>query len=59
MIKAFNAVNARIFNLRKDVGKAVALSKVAGSPMRLGHQPLAWRQAAVDAGTEDEDFTRM
>ncbi len=50
---------SRIFNLRKDVGMAVALSKELGSPMRLGHQTLAWIQAAVDAGMEDEDFTRM
>ena len=59
MIKVFNSGNARIFNLRKDVGMAVALSKEVGSPMRLGHQTLAWIQAAVDAGMEDEDFTRM
>ncbi|MDA8584832.1 NAD(P)-dependent oxidoreductase [Rhodobacteraceae bacterium] len=50
---------SRIFNLRKDVGMAVALSKELGSPMRIGHQTLAWIQAAVDAGMEDEDFTRM
>ncbi len=50
---------SRIFNLRKDVGMAVALSKELGSPMRLGHQTLAWIQAAVDAGMEDEDFTRL
>jgi 3-hydroxyisobutyrate dehydrogenase len=50
---------SRIFNLRKDVGMAVALSKEVGSPMRIGHQTLAWIQAAVDAGMEDEDFTRM
>jgi len=50
---------SRIFNLRKDVGMAVALSKEVGSPMRIGHQTLAWLQAAVDAGMEDEDFTRL
>ncbi|MEP6017746.1 MAG: NAD(P)-dependent oxidoreductase [Paracoccaceae bacterium] len=50
---------SRIFNLRKDVGMAVALSEELGSPMRLGHQTLAWIQAAVDAGMEDEDFTRL
>ena len=50
---------SRIFNLRKDVGMAVALSKELGSPMRIGHQTLAWIQAAVDAGMEDEDFTRL
>jgi 3-hydroxyisobutyrate dehydrogenase len=50
---------SRIFNLRKDVGMAVALSKELGSPMRLGHQTLAWIEAAVDAGMEDEDFTRL
>ncbi len=50
---------SRIFNLRKDVGMAVALSQELGSPMRLGHQTLAWIQAAVDAGMEDEDFTRL
>jgi len=50
---------SRIFNLRKDVGMAVALSKDVGSPMRLGHQTLAWLQAAVDAGMEEEDFTRL
>jgi 3-hydroxyisobutyrate dehydrogenase len=50
---------SRIFNLRRDVGMAVALSKEVGSPMRLGHQTLAWIQAAVDAGMEDEDFTRL
>lgn len=50
---------SRIFNLRKDVGMAVALSKELGSPMRIGHQTLAWLQAAVDAGMEDEDFTRL
>jgi len=50
---------SRIFNLRKDVGMAVALSKEVGSPMRIGHQTLAWIQAAVDAGMEEEDFTRM
>lgn len=27
--------------------------------MRIGHQTLAWIQAAVVAGMEDEDFTRM
>jgi 3-hydroxyisobutyrate dehydrogenase len=50
---------SRIFNLHKDVGMAVALSKELGSPMRLGHQTLAWIQAAVDAGMEEEDFTRL
>jgi 3-hydroxyisobutyrate dehydrogenase len=50
---------SRIFNLRKDVGMAVALSKELGSPMRIGHQTLAWLQAAVDAGMEEEDFTRL
>ena len=50
---------SRIFNLRKDVGMAVALAQNLGSPMRIGHQTLAWIQAAVDAGMEDEDFTRM
>ena len=50
---------SRIFNLRKDVGMAVALSNELGSPMRIGHQTLAWIQAAVDAGMEDEDFTRL
>ena len=50
---------SRIFNLRKDVGMAVALSKELGSPMRIGHQTLAWLQAAVDAGKEEEDFTRL
>jgi len=50
---------SRIFNLRKDVGMAVALSEELGSPMRIGHQTLAWIQAAIDAGMEDEDFTRM
>lgn len=50
---------SRIFNLRKDVGMAVELSKELGSPMRIGHQTLAWTQAAVDAGMEDEDFTRL
>ena len=38
---------------------AVALSKELGSPMRIGHQTLAWIQAAIDAGMEDEDFTRL
>ena len=50
---------SRIFNLRKDVGMAVALSEELGSPMRIGHQTLAWIQAAMDAGMEDEDFTLM
>ncbi len=50
---------SRVFNLRKDVGMAVALSNELGSPMRIGHQTLAWIQAAVDAGMEDEDFTRL
>ncbi len=50
---------SRIYNLHKDVGMAVALSEELGSPMRIGHQTLAWIQAAVDAGMEDEDFTRI
>lgn len=50
---------SRIFNLHKDVGMAVALSKELDSPMRIGHQTFAWIQAAVDAGMEDEDFTRL
>jgi len=50
---------SRIFNLRKDVGMAVALSKELGSPMRIGHQTLAWIEAAVEAGMEEEDFTRL
>ncbi|WP_420011577.1 NAD(P)-dependent oxidoreductase [Tateyamaria sp.] len=50
---------SRIFNLRKDVGMAVALAQELGSPMRLGHQTLAWIQAAVDAGMEEEDFTQL
>ena len=50
---------SRIFNLHKDVGMAVALSKELGSPMRLGHQTLAWIQAAMDADMQDEDFTRL
>ena len=50
---------SRIYNLHKDVGMAVALSNELGSPMRIGHQTLAWTQAAVDAGLEDEDFTRL
>lgn len=50
---------SRIFNLRKDVGMAVALSNDLGSPMRIGHQTLAWLDAAVQAGMEEEDFTRL
>lgn len=50
---------SRIFNLPKDVGMAVALSEELDSPMRIGHQTFAWIQAAVDAGMEDEDFTRL
>ncbi len=50
---------SRIFNLHKDVGMAVALSDEVGSPMRIGHQTLAWLQAAVDAGMKDDDFTRL
>ncbi len=50
---------SRIYNLRKDVGMAVALAKELGSPMRLGHQTLAWIEAAVEAGMEEEDFTRL
>ncbi len=50
---------SRIQNLHKDVGMAVALSEELGSPMRIGHQTLTWIQAAVDAGMEDEDFTRI
>ncbi|NNE79439.1 MAG: NAD(P)-dependent oxidoreductase [Silicimonas sp.] len=50
---------SRIFNLRKDVGMAVALSNELGTPMRIGHQTLAWIQAAIDAGMADEDFTRL
>jgi 3-hydroxyisobutyrate dehydrogenase len=50
---------SRISNLRKDVAMAVALSEELGSPMRIGHQTLAWIQAAVDAGMEEEDFTRL
>ena len=50
---------SRIYNLRKDVGMAVALSIELGSPMRIGHQTLAWIQAAIDAGMQDEDFTRL
>jgi len=50
---------SRIYNLRKDVGIAVALAEDLGIPMRIGHQTLAWIQAAVDAGMEDEDFTRL
>ncbi|MGI9389968.1 MAG: NAD(P)-dependent oxidoreductase [Boseongicola sp.] len=49
----------RIFNLRKDVGMAEALSEELGSPMRIIHHTLAWIQSAIDAGKEDEDFTRM
>lgn len=50
---------SRIFNLRKDVGMAVALAEDLGSPMRIGHQTLAWLEAAVDAGMSEEDFTRL
>lgn len=50
---------SRIFNLRKDVGMAVAMAEELGSPMKIGHQTLAWLQAAVDAGMQDEDFTRL
>lgn len=50
---------SRIYNLRKDVAMAVALAKELGSPMRLGHQTLAWIEAAVEAGMEEEDFTRL
>jgi len=50
---------SRIYNLHKDVGMAVSLSKDVGSPMKIGHQTLAWLQAAVDAEMEDEDFTRL
>lgn len=50
---------SRIYNLRKDVGMAVALSQELSSPMRLGHQTLAWLEAAVEDGMEDEDFTRL
>lgn len=50
---------SRIFNLHKDISMAVALSNELDSPMRLGNQTLAWLQAAVDAGMEEEDFTRL
>lgn len=50
---------SRIYNLHKDVGMAVALSNELGSPMRIGHQTLAWLQAAVDADMEQDDFTRL
>jgi len=50
---------SRIYNLHKDVGMAVALSQEVGSPMKIGHQTLAWLQAAVDADMDEEDFTRL
>ncbi len=50
---------SRIYNLHKDVGMAVALSNELGSPMRIGHQTLAWLQAAVDADMQEQDFTRL
>jgi len=50
---------SRIYNLHKDVGMAVALSKEVGSPMKIGEQTLEWLQAAVDADMEDEDFTKL
>ena len=50
---------SRIYNLRKDVGMAVALSRELDTPMRIGHQTLAWIEAAVDEGMEEEDFTRL
>jgi len=50
---------SRIFNLHKDVAMAVSLAKDVGSPMKIGHQTLAWLQAAVDAQMEKEDFTRL
>jgi len=50
---------SRIHNLHKDIGMAVSLSIEVGSPMRIGHQTLAWTQAAVDAGMENDDFTRL
>ena len=50
---------SRIYNLRKDVGMAVSLAAELGSPMRIGHQTLAWLEAAVAAGMEEEDFTRL
>ena len=43
----------------KFTGMAVALAEDLGSPMKIGHQTLAWIQAAVDAGMEEEDFTRL
>lgn len=50
---------SRIFNLYKDVGMAVELSKELDSPMRIGHQTYNWLQSAVDAGMQEEDFTRL
>ncbi len=50
---------SRIYNLHKDVGMAVALSKDVGSPMKIGHQTMAWLQAAIEAEMSDEDFTRL
>lgn len=50
---------SRIFNLHKDVGMAVELSNELGTPLRIGQQTHHWLQAAVDAGMQEEDFTRL
>ena len=38
---------------------AVALSAELDSPMRIGNETFAWLQAAVDAGMQEDDFTRL
>ncbi len=50
---------SRIYNLRKDVGMAVAMGKRLGAETALGEATLAFLEKAASLGMEEKDFALL
>jgi 3-hydroxyisobutyrate dehydrogenase len=50
---------SRVYNLHKDVGMAMELAKSLGTSAKLGAETFRYLVRAVEAGMQEEDFTRL
>jgi len=50
---------SRVYNLHKDVGMAMELARSLGASAKLGAETCRFLARAVEAGMQEEDFTRL
>jgi 3-hydroxyisobutyrate dehydrogenase len=50
---------SHVYNLHKDVGMAMELAQSLGASTQLGAETFRFLARAVEAGMQNEDFTRL